>query len=492
MSKAISRQVHPPLVPHPTAVVGSALAVDPIDYLLQAGHGLRLRVRHLRRRLDGLLLHDQRRPQLAARRAASWPAGGRPTTPPTAAAPPATSSTATPPAPPSARAAARAPAATGGAPAATSSATASATRRSACYGPVVCRVATCTPPWRYDPSCTTSSATDNRTVNHGAPCLPRATDAPRHADRQEVLRARRRRRDPRPVRPVRALGRRRWRALGEVPQRQHLLELGDRRTRGARRGAGGVRPHRQVSTRRSSIRLSDIKSSANGRAKYNNFQGGRIYYLYVDGARRACSLPTPFLFKHEQLGGIYGVLGVPASSALTSADHRSRYVNFDLGRIYHRGSTVLEIHGAVFTKHEATGGVHGAARLPDHRPADLQRRQGRSGSRAGASPTPVATASESHGPIGPAIWRTASSAARSASRGRTCDRSVTATGPTRCSRVVRSTPRPTSAGTRCTARCSMPTSATAGPGDSSATRRTRDRRPGPTTRPRDSSGGPRL
>ncbi|MGN6693666.1 MAG: LGFP repeat-containing protein, partial [Aquihabitans sp.] len=41
----------------------------------------------------------------------------------------------------------------------------------ACYGPVVCRVATCTPPWRYDPSCTTSSATDNKTVNHGAPCL---------------------------------------------------------------------------------------------------------------------------------------------------------------------------------------------------------------------------------------------------------------------------------------------------------------------------------
>jgi hypothetical protein len=41
----------------------------------------------------------------------------------------------------------------------------------ACYGPVVCRVATCTPPWRYDPSCTTSSATDNKTTNHGAPCL---------------------------------------------------------------------------------------------------------------------------------------------------------------------------------------------------------------------------------------------------------------------------------------------------------------------------------
>lgn len=41
-----------------------------------------------------------------------------------------------------------------------------------CYGPVVCRVVTCTPPWQYDPSCTTASATDNNTVLHSAPCLP--------------------------------------------------------------------------------------------------------------------------------------------------------------------------------------------------------------------------------------------------------------------------------------------------------------------------------
>jgi len=40
------------------------------------------------------------------------------------------------------------------------------------YGPVVCRMVTCTPPWRFDPSCTTTSATDNATVTHSAPCLP--------------------------------------------------------------------------------------------------------------------------------------------------------------------------------------------------------------------------------------------------------------------------------------------------------------------------------
>jgi uncharacterized protein with LGFP repeats len=40
-----------------------------------------------------------------------------------------------------------------------------------CTGPVQCRVISCTPPWQVDPSCTTASATDNRTGDHTAPCL---------------------------------------------------------------------------------------------------------------------------------------------------------------------------------------------------------------------------------------------------------------------------------------------------------------------------------
>ncbi len=41
----------------------------------------------------------------------------------------------------------------------------------ACVGPVVCRVATCMLPWDWDPTCTTTSATANRTGLHHAPCL---------------------------------------------------------------------------------------------------------------------------------------------------------------------------------------------------------------------------------------------------------------------------------------------------------------------------------
>ena len=44
-----------------------------------------------------------------------------------------------------------------------------------CLGPIVCRVVTCTPPWRFDPTCTTATATDNNTRWHNRPCLERPT-----------------------------------------------------------------------------------------------------------------------------------------------------------------------------------------------------------------------------------------------------------------------------------------------------------------------------
>ena len=39
-------------------------------------------------------------------------------------------------------------------------------------GPVVCRMVSCTPPWQqFGGTCTSSSATDNQTASHSAPCL---------------------------------------------------------------------------------------------------------------------------------------------------------------------------------------------------------------------------------------------------------------------------------------------------------------------------------
>lgn len=45
-----------------------------------------------------------------------------------------------------------------------------------CYGPVVCRVVSCVPPWKWAP-CSRSAATDNATLSHSAPALPHHWDA---------------------------------------------------------------------------------------------------------------------------------------------------------------------------------------------------------------------------------------------------------------------------------------------------------------------------
>ncbi len=40
-----------------------------------------------------------------------------------------------------------------------------------CLGPIVCRVVTCTEPWRLDGTCTTAARTDNATRYHSRPCV---------------------------------------------------------------------------------------------------------------------------------------------------------------------------------------------------------------------------------------------------------------------------------------------------------------------------------
>ncbi len=44
-----------------------------------------------------------------------------------------------------------------------------------CSGRIVCRVVSCLPPWDFDSSCATTSATDDATANHNAPCLQKLT-----------------------------------------------------------------------------------------------------------------------------------------------------------------------------------------------------------------------------------------------------------------------------------------------------------------------------
>lgn len=241
----------------------------------------------------------------------------------------------------------------------------------ACYGPVVCRVATCTPPWQYDPSCTTSSATDNRTRDHGAPCLttdcgtPIARKYAQLGGSAGVLG---------PVRTgERAVSDQRGRvaryANGNIywtsttgAQSVHGRILSEFAVQ------GGVLAHLRYPT-------SDPRRSGDNRSTYSNFERGRIYDR---GNAGVITVPDPFFAKHESWSGVYGPLGYPSGAVRRSNDNRSTYQNYEKGRIYVRGTSVTEIHGAVFTYHESTGGVYGPLGYPLTDLGDIGDRRGKS------------------------------------------------------------------------------------------------------------------
>ncbi len=226
-----------------------------------------------------------------------------------------------------------------------------------CYGPVVCRVATCTPPWQYTSACTSSSATDNATVDHGAPCLP-TCDEPTPIDTKyaelggstgllgPVVQAEQAVADGRGRYAIYQNGRIYWTSTtGAHEIHGSILDAFVRVS-----GVYGVLGYP----------TADTRTSADGRSRYSNFEGGRIYRWSAG----TFEIHGAIFTKHEALGGVHGFLGYPTSDVRTSSDGRSRYTNFEFGRIYERDNTVQEIHGAIFTKHEALGGVHGFLGYP--------------------------------------------------------------------------------------------------------------------------------
>ncbi len=228
----------------------------------------------------------------------------------------------------------------------------------ACYGPVVCRVATCTVPWKYDPSCTTSSATDNRTVNHGAPCLTTDCGTPIAQKYSELGGA------------TGALGAALGaeEAMGDGRGRRQRFKNGNiywTQTTGAHDVRGSLlREYGEQGGAFGGLKYptSDTRMTTDKTRRYNNFENGRIYSTVSGGITLA--ILNPFFSKHESLRGSGGVLGYPTAEVKSSVDNASTYVSFANGRIYAWGSRVVEIHGSVFRLHEALGGVTGQLKRP--------------------------------------------------------------------------------------------------------------------------------
>ncbi|MGN6611836.1 MAG: LGFP repeat-containing protein [Angustibacter sp.] len=145
-----------------------------------------------------------------------------------------------------------------------------------CSGGVACRVVSCIAPYKWA-NCTTTSLTDNATAEHSAPCLPR------------------------------------WDAI----TRKYVALGGEGSPLGVSTG-----PERAV---------------GDGRGRYVTYQRGAIYWSSATGAR---AVRGSAISWYRQLGGPQGLLRYPSSDLLTARDGKGWIQLFEGGAITDSPQTV--------------------------------------------------------------------------------------------------------------------------------------------------------
>ena len=213
---------------------------------------------------------------------------------------------------------------------------------------VVCRIITCTPPWKWDPSCGRTVRVSESTRSHSAVCLP-GRDAshidlkyqdlglvgaklgrPAGRERDAARGGRKRRYDNGLI-----LWHRDWGAhevRGPLAKRYRVFD--------AEQGPLGYprTDHRQV---------------GDGRGQLVRFEHGRIYHRKGFKARAVLGRSDR---RYRQLDGPLGPLGYPVGSTVR-ANGAGKVTRFQNGAIYMSGRTpAVEVVGAVLAVFEERGG----------------------------------------------------------------------------------------------------------------------------------------
>jgi uncharacterized protein with LGFP repeats len=237
-----------------------------------------------------------------------------------------------------------------------------------CTGPVQCRVVSCTPPWQVDPSCTTSSATDNHTGDHSAPCLTSQYWSPLDQKWQDVGGAGSylgQPREPEYVNPDR-VGRRRVYAGGSIywtsGTRAHVIR-GPIRDRWGQLGYENG-PLGYPST--------DELPTPGLKGVYNHFRrGGAENSIYWTSALGAHDVQGAIRDRWRSLGWESGIMGFPSTGENGTADGRGRYNHFARdgrttnGSIFFTGQKgAWAIHGAIRDKWIASSAERGVLGFP--------------------------------------------------------------------------------------------------------------------------------
>lgn len=260
-----------------------------------------------------------------------------------------------------------------------------------CTGPVQCRVVSCTPPWQVDPSCTTASATDNRTGDHSAPCLTSQYWSPVTQKWQDFGGAGSYLGNPTSgelVNPDK-VGRRRVFNGGAIYWTQgtqaHVIR-GAIYQRWAKLG---------YETGVLGYPTTDELPTPGLQGAFNHFRkGGVDHSIYYTSKWGAQDVRGAVRTKWASLGWEAGLLGYPTTGELPTADGRGRYNHFSKSGTVVDGSIfwtaqqgAWPILGAIRTKWIATGAERGPLGFPvsDHltNPDEVGRRQHFSANLAG-------------------------------------------------------------------------------------------------------------
>lgn len=268
-----------------------------------------------------------------------------------------------------------------------------------CAGPVLCRAVSCTPPWKWA-NCSTAAATDQATVSHSAPCLPRWTAIQRRytelgsqasllgatVHREIVTRRARIQRYE--------LGRMYWSPRtgahylrGEILEAYLRLgqtsapvglpttdshELADRTGYAARFQHGGIfrshgRPlahalwgplwshYKAVGLTGSKLGypVTDVETVREKNVTFAHFDGGAMYKV---GGHRPWSFSGRIGATYRANGYHRGALGYPRSGIRAAADSTGYYALFDGGSIYQGPDLdAFAAYGPIGQKYAALG-----------------------------------------------------------------------------------------------------------------------------------------
>ena len=172
-----------------------------------------------------------------------------------------------------------------------------------CSGGVACRVASCVPPYRWD-SCSTTALVDNATAEHSAPCLQ---------------------------------------GCGAILTRYDAL------------GANGsyLGPS-----------LGPERSVGDGHGRYVDYRGGSIYWTRTTGARAISGAARS---TWRRAGGPRGPLGYPTTERAVSPDRKRWSQDFQRGVVCDSPATTTSaVYGVIWVKWVALRREHGRLGYPVH------------------------------------------------------------------------------------------------------------------------------